>query len=454
MFRTKRMNSMFDPVCRGKSARSAQTSAEFRSNYVFRQKSEYGFWLCLFDLDGTLLRTDDLKQFRGLQYRERPGDIPGYAMSTAYHAALLKAFDQQPDRRLYTPDQLTRLGQCLSGLKIGIVTRAPRHYTSVLLNKTYPSVEWDVIVTCEDLALKPEPGDGIRKAMQKAGLSDASNVVLVGSQQEHLDAGYHAGCWVTQMLEDTVTGEASAQGRAPERAPDAVLRGYRDLVAFLRQPGMFLPELDAVDEFGKENPQPRRIELSFTHPTSGTDHGKTRVVALGRYFASSLPERSAWHASTCAMIAFKKSPVFPAAWIQVLRTAVTRLADQLSVPLVITVIPSKPGNPRRLETLLSSLRAALKGYRSCEFVDDVFQYSVGAKSQHGVKTTRADRYANIGENCRLQHPERIQHRIVLVIDDIVTTGATLVWARTTLLDSGARKVFCLALAKAVSSMQE
>lgn len=46
--------------------------------------------LCLFDLDGTLLRTADLAAFRGRQHVEQPGDIPGYTMSDAYHEELVK----------------------------------------------------------------------------------------------------------------------------------------------------------------------------------------------------------------------------------------------------------------------------------------------------------------------------------------------------------------------------
>lgn len=63
-------------------------------------------------------------------------------------------------------------------------------------------------------------------------------------------------------------------------------------------------------------------------------------------------------------------------------------------------------------------------------------------------TDRSERLANVMGVYAAPDPELVADRRILLIDDVVTTGATLSECARTLLTAGARSVVCCALAKA------
>lgn len=66
-------------------------------------------------------------------------------------------------------------------------------------------------------------------------------------------------------------------------------------------------------------------------------------------------------------------------------------------------------------------------------------------SQVSVKD-RTSRLTNLRGAFRVKEPHRIKGKCIILIDDVTTTGATLHECRMTLLEAGAREVFCITVA--------
>lgn len=67
------------------------------------------------------------------------------------------------------------------------------------------------------------------------------------------------------------------------------------------------------------------------------------------------------------------------------------------------------------------------------------------ESQTSVKG-RNERLKNIKGCFAVRDPEKIKNANIILIDDVITTGATMSEAKKTLLDAGARQILCFALA--------
>ena len=70
-----------------------------------------------------------------------------------------------------------------------------------------------------------------------------------------------------------------------------------------------------------------------------------------------------------------------------------------------------------------------------------------SEPSHSFYTAPADRndINNHLESIKISHPHMIRRRVVLLLDDIVTTGTSFLGCRKLLLDAGASEVICLAL---------
>jgi ComF family protein len=75
---------------------------------------------------------------------------------------------------------------------------------------------------------------------------------------------------------------------------------------------------------------------------------------------------------------------------------------------------------------------------------DVLQRATATDTQ--TKKSRTDRWENVKEVFCVQNPEFIQGKDLILVDDVVTTGATIEACAHVLLDAGCRSVSLVALA--------
>lgn len=79
-----------------------------------------------------------------------------------------------------------------------------------------------------------------------------------------------------------------------------------------------------------------------------------------------------------------------------------------------------------------------------EYSDKLLIKTTATKPQHEL--SRNERLTNTKDCFTVTDPARIAGRTVILIDDVVTTGATMHTAAETLLGAGARAVYCLGVA--------
>lgn len=406
--------------------------------------------LCLFELDGLLLDTTDLAEWRSDYYLEQADDIPGFTVSDSDVGKLLAQFDRRPARHYYTLQHLISIRRHCPGTTFGIVSRAPRHYTRALLEHAYPKFRWDQIVAQEDLNAPTDLASGIAVAMRRSGIDTPAQVAYIANTGAHLHAALDVGCWAALERSAFPAFLENEHYRTLELGWDGVLKNHFDVTRFINHPWRHTPELDNVSALGEESDKPRRLKVYYRDPHSVNTATHLPVVALGRYFVSNLKNRAVWHSLTTEMLEFKRTALFPRTWMMVLKTAIKRIAELHNRGLIVTVMPAKPGNLPRLELLLAALAADLGSDQGCEFCTDVLVFAAGATSSHLEKLSKTQRLQLARQYLGVAKPERVRSRDVVVIDDIVTSGASLVTARARLVEAGATRVICVALAKAIT----
>lgn len=406
--------------------------------------------LCLFDLDNTLLRTSDLEGFRG---RENVNNT-----SREYTRGLLREYDRRDDRLLYTPEQLADLQDEFPEMRWGVFTRAPRHYATTLLEKAYPDVEWDIVVAYEDVRnTKPHP-EGIEIAARRLGIRRRDQVALVGDEKTDVVCAYRAGSW--SFIDQTSwQPRINEHWYAIERVPDALFEGAAELGALLAEPFLGVPELEYLITGERLEGRKRRIDKVNHFFPRNIGGGYVPIHIMGRLFGEyeEIRFRRGRHALTDQIIAHKDANAFPGEWIEALQRFVH--LDTIGKPdTLVTVVPFKPGRTPRLERLLDQFGRAYQPPRvsigrtpAVSFRPDVLAFRPGAVSSHGNHLNADQRFANVGENLHVARPQDVQGKHVIVIDDVVTTGATLLWSHRYLRDAGARSVSCLSLAQAIGA---
>jgi phosphoglycolate phosphatase-like HAD superfamily hydrolase len=414
------------------------------------------FRLCLFDLDNTLVSTDDLEELRLAS--KKPTEV--------LLRQITRALEADEDRVIYSRELLEKIRADFPELMLGVFTRAPRRYAETVLEWAYPDFEWDILVSYDDAKRTKPYGDGIDHAMAEFELEYLNEVIVVGDNDVDIRSAYHCGCLVALDKSDWPGRLKTEHWRALERMPDAIITKPELLVDVLNSHERFLPELERLLV---EGDKPFDIGYRFDKighfiPRDvGGDTTSYPIYACGRSFANykSLKFRQKWHELTESIGENKEADSFPEAWIVAVRHFIESELEVLSLfkkaKVIITVIPHRPGRKPRLETLLAELDAHFKDDPikriSVTTAPGLLAYKEGVKSNHGEHLGAKERFENVRDHLFVAQPKTIvADAIYIVIDDVVTTGASLIYAAKYLKDSGANQVKRLAFAKNVSEI--
>ena len=349
-----------------------------------------------------------------------------------------------------------------AGADIALVTRSPRRYAQILVNHFYPGIDWKCIVAFEDVSrTKPDP-EAYRTAANIAGVADPARVLVIGDGKEDISAAYSAGFFVGLYMAGW--GKEWRQSGQPDRAQryaaidllaDAVLEKPRDILGVLFEPEKFSHRAEACLEPGHVSPT-HRVE-AVNHFNNLIDarppENMVRCTVLGRYFStnSSYGEKRSRHALTRALLTAKDTGLYSSAlqgslvsYLLAMANAHAWLLDQ---PMIVCPIPARPGRKARVESLLANLADDPAAGKVIEVRNGLLTFRDGVQPNKNLD--KAARFSNIRDNLMLNGPESVKSRYVIVVDDIVTSGATFFYARQLLLSAGSPSVSCLALAQTV-----
>ncbi len=136
------------------------------------------------------------------------------------------------------------------------------------------------------------------------------------------------------------------------------------------------------------------------------------------------------------------------------------LAGEYMADMLIAVASEEIGKPLLIPVPMHKKRRRERGHNQTEvlceavllYIEGVFEYepNILTRTRETVSQQGLERYKrlhNVEHSMEVVNPERVAGRVCVVVDDVSTTGATLLEARRALLAAKARRVICLSLAQ-------
>lgn len=415
------------------------------------------FEICLFDLDETLIHSNDLKTVR---------EAGKNVQSAEYIRSVNTALAKGVDRRIYSLALLHEIKKTFPDMKLGVFTRSPRSYATAALAWAYPGFQWDVIVAYEDVKRTKPYGDGIDLVLEKFGMYNREGLprtILVGDGNVDIRSAYHCGCVVALDKSAWPRKFESEHWGAIDHVADAIIEKPEQIIDVLTNPREYLPALERALSGIPAPRRPARFDKlgHFVPPAAGGNNTSYPIFVAGRSFSKydSVKYRKQWHVLTESIEDNKKSVRFPDAWVKTVRSFIAVHFGMFigSRRLVVSVVPHRPGREPRLENFLAQLAASIEADPirgvtvSCQ--PHLLAYRDGVKSQHGDYLNRDERFINVRDHLFVQQLEHVRAGTAfLIIDDVVTTGASLIYSQKYLQGAGATDVKLLSMAKNVGNL--
>lgn len=413
------------------------------------------FDLCLFDLDDTLVRTSDMDSLR------RAGKN---VQTDEYKEAVSIAYRSQDNRPIYSEALLNNLRSKFPNMKFGIFTRSPASYAERILELAYPRFKWEVGIAFENVAKTKPSGEGIVKAMDKLGYKQLDRVVLVGDGDNDVRAAYNAGIPVIVDKASWQRKFSNDNWHALNHMPDAIIEGPAYLEAALKSLTAYQLDLERALSGSPSPITGRRFDRigKFIPRELGGGNTAYQIFTCGRSFSNhaSLSERRKWHALSNSIQENKESSIFPEEWISSISAFIKKQYRSINTgpSIVVTVVPHRPGRKPRLENMLKQLETSLSMdstifREKLEFESELLAYRQGVRSHSKEFLGGNDRFSNVRDHLYVKNPQIVdQGKRVLVIDDVCTTGASLIYAGIRLEEAGSGDVTRLSISMNISDV--
>ncbi|MES2019580.1 MAG: HAD-IA family hydrolase [Pseudomonadota bacterium] len=391
----------------------------------------------LFDFDDTLANTASLREIR---------DTQQYDQLTPEKLAPIK---------LYKPVAMVLSALKDQGVAMGIVTNSGSMYVEKLLEHLGIKHFFSTVVTYGDVkaqGMKPSPA-GIRLALERIGVEATTEVLFVGDTNLDFEAAYQAG--VTPVLPSWASKESTSVAPAIEMSSTMLCDHFSS-------PKEYRLFAERCAELGTANFARQAVYFLPLDENANVVTMEDRITTLcfGRYFGQKSAVSAILHdahALSKEIIKKEAGPIYeiPKYWFELLAHIVCRGWESVYAggkPFdVVTVVPGKAGKDPRLERLLLGVEKITLGMGSgAKFIPNVFEYAADARSQKTLQRMERHREANRSLGITEAGVALLRNARVLVIDDVITTGATLQRARELAIEAGALSVLGAALAKTVS----
>lgn len=377
-----------------------------------------GIQALLFDLDGTLVDSEDLKK--------------------AHDAG-----DSETFKRLLATTDVSKIVQTLRGaekrVRLGIVTRSREEYAHAVVDRLFKKVQFATVVcNTDEVRHKPYP-DPILLAAEKMGITDLRTIAYLGDEVTDVEAAYHA------RARPVLCTWFKSDYKAIRLIPDAMLSAPGNILRYLDDPNSLLPPIEHFLAGGTAEDWHSRIV-----PYWMVDHSE-KVHILGRYYnmEGGTLDLHDHHLLSQQISKKKDSTPFPIPdeWLTAI-AEVIRYHQRLHRIDAITIIPAKPDRDPRMERLLSALRESSADdidLGSLRWETDLLAFAADATPiKHGSLTDRLNETTS-----KLRINGNAAGLRILLLDDVMTTGASLAVGALLLRRNGARDVRTIAIAKAI-----